>query len=100
VNGALISVEFTSDKRGRGVASQIVILATPGSTFVFSGSLSSLDMRSGLLVLVDPRNNKTYQIYFDPAQLPTSRDLHEGDNVRVTAKYDGTRYLASVLTVD
>jgi hypothetical protein len=100
VKGSLISIEFTSDKKGRGVASQIAILATPGSAFVFSGSLSSLDMHSGLLVLIDPRDNKSYQIYFDPAQLPASRNLHEGDNVRVTAKYDGTRYVASALNVD
>jgi hypothetical protein len=100
VKGALISIEFTSDNKGRGVVSQIAILATPGSAFVFSGSLSSLDMRSGLLVLVDPRDNKSYQIYFDSTQLPASRNLHEGDNVSVTAKYDGTRYVASALTVD
>ena len=100
VKGALISIEFTSDRKGRGVASQIAILATPGSEFAFSGSLSALDIHSGLMVLVDPRDNKSYQIYFDPAQLPASRNLHEGDNVSVTAQYDGTRYVASALTVD
>ena len=100
VKGTLISIDFTSDRKGRGVASQIAILATPGSEFAFSGSLSALDIHSGLMILVDPRDNKSYQIYFDSAQLPASRNLHEGDNVSVTAKYDGTRYVASALTVD
>jgi hypothetical protein len=100
VKGTLISIEFTSDRKGRGVASQIAILATPGSEFAFSGSLSALDLHSGLMVLVDPRDNKSYQIYFDSTQLPASQNLHEGDNVSVTAKYDGTRYVASALTVD
>jgi hypothetical protein len=100
VKGSLISIEFTSGKKGGGVASQIAILATPGSAFVFSGSLSSLDMHTGQLVLVDPRDNQSYQIHFNPTQLPASRNLHEGDNVRVTAKYDGTRYVASALAVD
>jgi hypothetical protein len=100
VKGALISIEFTSDRKGRGVASRIAILATPGSECAFSGSLSALDIHSGLMVLVDPRDNKSYQIYFDPTQLPASRNLHEGDNVSVTAQYDGTRYVASALTVD
>jgi hypothetical protein len=100
IKGALISIGFTSDKRGQGVASHITILAYPGSAFVFSGSLSALDTHSGLLVLVDPRDNKSYQIYFDPTELPASQNLHEGDNVRVTAKYDGTRYVASALTAD
>jgi hypothetical protein len=100
VKGSLVSIVFTSDRKGRGVASQIAILATTGSEFAFSGSLSALDIHSGLMVLVDPRDNKSYQIYFDPAQLPASRNLREGDNVSVTAQYDGTRYVASALTVD
>jgi hypothetical protein len=100
VKGSLVSIQFTSDRKGRGVASRIAILAAPGSEFAFSGSLSALDIHSGLMVLVDPRDNKSYQIYFDSTQFPASRNLHEGDNVSVTAKYDGTRYVASALTVD
>ena len=100
VKGALISIEFTSDRKGRGVVSRITIQATPGTSFAFSGSLSSLDMHSGLLVLVDPQDNKSYRIFFDPHHFTVSRNLHEGDNISVTAKYDGTRYVASELTVD
>ena len=99
VRGALISVKFEPDKKGQGVASQVSILATPGSAFVFSGDLSSLDMHTGLLVLVDPTDDKSYQIFFDRAILPASRNLHEGDHVRVTASFDGTRYVASALAV-
>jgi hypothetical protein len=100
VKGALISIEFTSDRKGRGVASRIAIQATPGASFAFSGSLSSLDMHSGLLVLIDSRDNKSYRIFFDPHHLPASRNFHQGDNISVTAKYDGTRYVASKLTAD
>lgn len=100
MRGAFISVTFESDKEGRDVASKIAILATPGSTFVFSGRLSSLDMHTGLLVLVDPRDDKSYEISFDPARLPASQNLHEGANIRVLAKYDGARYVASALTVN
>jgi hypothetical protein len=99
VKGALISVKFQSDKRGRGVASQIVILAAPGSTFEFSGKLSSLDMHSGFFVLVDPRDEKSYQIFFDSVRLPASQRLHEGDSVSVTARFDGDRYVASMIDI-
>jgi hypothetical protein len=99
VKGALISVKFQSDKQGRGVASQITILATPGSAFVFSGNLSSLDMHSGFFVLVDPRDEKSYQIFFDSARLPASQRLHEGDSVSVTAHFDGDRYVASGIDI-
>ena len=98
--GALISLTFESDRKGGGVASQIAILASPGSAFVFGGNLSSLDMHSGSLVLVDPRDEKSYEVFFDAARLPTSHTLHEGDYVRVTATFDGSRYEASEIAVD
>jgi hypothetical protein len=100
VRGALVSVEFESDKQGRGVASQLAILATPGSSFVFSGSISSLDMHRGSLVLVDPQDDQSYQVSFDSAKLPASRKLREGDRLKVTASFDGNRYVASALAVD
>jgi hypothetical protein len=100
VRGALISVKFESDKKGQGVASQVTVLATPGSAFEFVGSLSSLDMHTGLLVLVDPGDDRSYQIFFDSGILPASRNLHPGDHVRVTASFDGTRYVASALAAN
>jgi hypothetical protein len=53
-----------------------------------------------LLVVVDPADDKSYQISFDSATLPESRNLHEGDHVRVTASFDGDRYVASALTAN
>lgn len=100
VKGTLILVTFEANKRGRSVASQISVLATPGSVFEFSGSLSFLDMHSGLLVVVDPSDDRSYQISFDSAMLPVSRSLQEGDHVTVTAKFDGTHYVASALTAN
>jgi Domain of unknown function (DUF5666) len=99
VAGALISIKFESNHQGRGVATQITILATPGSTFVFNGNVSFLDLHSGRLVLVNVRDEKSYQIVFDPARFPMSRHLHQGDRVTVTANFDGARYVASSMTV-
>lgn len=95
VTGALISAEFKAGQDGHGVASRVVILATPGTDFVFSGNLSTLDLPSGFLVLVDPRDGKSYRIFFDSNRLPASHNLHTGEHVRVTADYDGARYVAS-----
>jgi|SRR5580658_266991 hypothetical protein len=100
VKGALISVKFESDSKGRGVVSQMSILATPGSAFVFSGNLSTLDVHSGTLVLIDPRDNESYQVFFDSSRLTISHDLHLGDHVVVTTTYDGDRYVANTITVD
>ncbi len=93
--GTLVSVQFASNSAGRGVAQRITILAVPGSSFVFSGSIASLNTATGSLVLVDPRDQKSYQIYFDAALFPGTRNLHPGEHVRVVATYNGSRYLAS-----
>jgi hypothetical protein len=98
--GTLISVKFQSDNKGHGVASQIAILATPGAAFVFVGNVASLDLRSGLLVVVDPRDDKRYDVFFDSARFPVSRDLHEGADVTVTADFDGARYVATRITLN
>jgi hypothetical protein len=100
VKGTLISLTFESNKRGQGIASRIEILATPGSAFMFSGNLSSLDMHTGLLILIDPRDEKSYQIVFDPSKFPTSQTLHEGDSLRVAATFDGSRYVAGSIAVN
>lgn len=100
VPGTLLSVKFESDNHGRGVASQIVILATPGSSFVFRGNIASLDLHTGLLVLIDPSGDKSYQLSFDPSRIPLSQNLHQGEHVTVTASFSGTRYVASAIAVD
>lgn len=97
VTGDLVAVNFKSGNNGRGVASQIVILATPGSTFVFTGDIGFLDMHADVLVLVDPRDDKSYKISFDPALFPVSHRLRQGSHVTVTATFDGTRYVASAI---
>jgi len=100
VSGALISVSFQPDAKGHAIASEIAILATPGSEFVFSGSLSVLDVGAGVLILVDPRDEKSYQVSFDAAHLPAIRRLQLQDHIQVTAKFDGTRYIASSVAAD
>ena len=85
VKGTLVSVRFKSDGKGQGVASQISILATPGSAFVFTGKVTFLDLRSKVLVLADPSNDSSYKISFDPEPLanhPRSSRRNAGDRDR------------------
>ncbi len=98
--GALVDIKFKPGNEGRGVSSQIEILAAPGSTFVFTGKVSFVDLHSGRLVLIDPRDDESYQVSFDPARFPASRELREGTNVTVTADFDGARYVARAITVN
>jgi Domain of unknown function (DUF5666) len=97
--GALITAKFRPDQGSKGVAREITILASPGSSFVLTGEVGSLDLRSGLLVLVDPRDKKNYEIHFDPA-LPGTHDLQVGAQATVAAGFDGSQYAATAITVN
>jgi hypothetical protein len=100
IAGTLISTHFQADSTGKNVASTIAVLATPGNAFVFSGNVVFLDLHRGLMALVDPRDDKRYEISFDPDRFAISRDVHEGTDVTVTANFDGARYAASAVTVN
>jgi hypothetical protein len=97
VKGTLISATFSSDNKGQGIANRIAILATPGSEVSFTGTVTFLDLRSNQFAVAD--NDQSYKIVFDPAVFPATRNLHEGTNVKVTAEFDGTRYVARAITI-
>jgi hypothetical protein len=99
VPGSLVSVTFAADNRGKGIAQEVAVLAAPGATFIFSGTLSELDLHTGSLVLVDPRTNQSYTIGFDTTREPASR-LRPGQHVRISADYDGRRYVATEISIE
>jgi hypothetical protein len=94
VPGALVSLQFQPGGEKRREVQQVSILATPGGSFTFSGQITFLDLHAGLLVLVDPRDKKRYEVSFDPDRL-SGAALKEGGDITVTASFDGRRYLAS-----
>jgi hypothetical protein len=98
VQGAIVTVKFASDSHGRDVASRIEVFAVPGSAFVFAGTISSLDLHTGSMVVVDPRDGQSYLIFFDSARTPESQDMHTGEQVRVSATYNGEHYVADEIT--
>jgi Domain of unknown function (DUF5666) len=97
--GSLVTVQFASNNKGQGAATQISVLAAPGASFVFSGTLSALDMHSGALSLLDAKSNQAYQIFFDPTH-QSATTLRPGQRVRISADYDGKRYVATEISVE
>jgi hypothetical protein len=97
--GTLVTVKFSPTQKGPAVASQITILAVPGSQFAIAGEVSFLDLNSGLLDVVDPRDERSYQIFFDSTRIPSVRNIHLGDHVRVAATYQAARYVANDISV-
>jgi len=98
--GALVDIKFEGNGHGDGVATHIDVLATNGATFVFSGVLTYLDIGSGRLTIDDPRDNQSYEVYFDPAEFPQSTQLHQGSHLQVKASFNGSRYLATAITIE
>jgi hypothetical protein len=99
IPGTLVEVNFTSQKDVRD-AQQVTILAVPGTNFTFGGTVTSLDLHIGLLVLTSSSDHKMYEIYLDPTVISVDDQLRPGADVTTVANFDGTRYVARSLTVN
>jgi hypothetical protein len=99
VPGTLVTVNFAPSGTGHNVISHISVLAIPGTEYVFVGRVVHLDLHKHLLVIVDPRDNRSYDINFDPAVTGVSNDLKEGASVIVTTNFDGENYTARNITI-
>lgn len=98
VPGCLVSIAFSPDGASKNTASEISILAHPGTRYTFVGDVVHLDLRSGLLVLNSSTDHKTYEVYLDPATTPDD-GLHAGANVTVVTSFDGSRYAVRSIAI-
>jgi hypothetical protein len=86
--GSLVAITFGPQRQ----LQQITLLASPGNTFTFAGRITYLDM-SQKLIAVDNRSDRTrYDISM--AAIPASilRELREGQDVSISAVFDGRKY--------
>ena len=99
VPGSLVEVTFKSGKGRPGAATKVDVIAIPGAEFIFIGSVSFLDLRAGRLSLQDSSDRPT-DISFDPSRFTISHDLHQGSLVKIRARFDGNRYVASDISIN
>jgi hypothetical protein len=50
------------------------------------------------MTLLDPRDDQDYSIAFSPGSMQGLHEIQVGQQLRVSAQYDGTRYLAREIT--
>ena len=81
------------------MASATDVWAVPGASFVFSGTISALDMATDSMTIVDPRDDESYELSFYPRQVVDPQELRTGKRVSVTASYDGSAYVAQNIQV-
>jgi len=93
--GSLVSLTFGPERQ----LEQITLLAAPGNTFTFAGRVTYLDL-SQKLIAVDNRSDHTrYDISIDAIPASILRQLHEGQDVTISAVFDGRKYAARRLDV-
>jgi hypothetical protein len=97
--GALVHVRFAAERPNRGLAREIEILATPGSTFTFAGKVTFLDLHRGLLGVQNVSDDKNYNIRFAVNRNPETRTLGVGMEVWIVATFEGSSYIAQNIRV-
>jgi hypothetical protein len=96
-SGSLIDVTFTSGRQSE--AQTITIHATPGESYVFSGIVTHVNLRDGVLALDNQVDGNNYELYFDPLSERNTARLVDGTPVQVTANFDGKRYRATSISI-
>lgn len=90
IPGTLVSMSFGPQRELR----EVTLLARPGTTFVFAGRITYLDMSRKLIAVDNRTDNKKYDISVDAIAPSVLRQLREGAEVNVSAVFDGSGYAA------
>lgn len=94
--GAIVSVHLLPGER-TGV-DQIKVLARPGEIFTFSGRITNIDLRNGMMAVNNQSDNEIYDIAFNPNDGTSLDRLKMGNDVVVKAIFTGTGYRADTIS--
>ncbi len=98
--GALINVQFSPRADNRDVAQDVMVLAKPGDNYIFSGTVTDLDMRTDTFFVDNQADDQSYEVHFSPTVLADARSLKIGQEVTARAVFDGKKYQATNIRVD
>lgn len=97
--GQLVVVEFQpAAKSDTAVARHVTVLASPGASYVFNGRVSYLNLGSAMVVIIDPRDQKSYEVRLGPGVSAT--ELREGQDVTAYTIFDGGQYTANSVVIN
>lgn len=99
VPGSLVSLTFGPAQQNHGVVQQVTILARPGYTVSFFGSVTFLDLSNEILAVRNNNDGKTYEVRIDGIPKDTIRQLHPGSVIGISAVFDGKDYMARSLGI-
>jgi hypothetical protein len=90
VQNALVAIEFGAQNELRA----ITVLAAPGSTFTFAGRVTYVDLSQKLIAIDNRSDGKKYDVSMQALAPNVLRQVHEGEDVSVSAVFDGENYSA------
>jgi hypothetical protein len=96
--GSLVDVMFLPGQKG-GSARQVLVLAVPGQSFIFSGKVTNLDISTGTLSIDNQTDDKNYTIHFNPSTVDDREHLTVGAEIIAQATFDGQSYHATNVTL-
>jgi uncharacterized protein DUF5666 len=97
--GSLIDVQF-APRRDQAVAKDIVILAKPGDNYIFSGVVSSIDMRTSSFFVDNKSDDQSYEVHFTRSAVSDPEGLKVGAEVTARTVFDGKQYTANNVRVE
>jgi hypothetical protein len=98
VPGTLIEAIFAPGRKG-GIADDVNILAVPGTSYVFVGRITNVDVKRGMLAIENESDQKNYELRYDAARIPDHDRLRVGAKVRTQANFDGKIYLVEAISI-
>jgi hypothetical protein len=96
VPDALVDINFGA----QGDLLSVTILASPGSAFTFSGRVTYLDLSQKLISIDNRSDRRKYDVSVDAIPLSILRQIHEGQEVTLSAVFDRDRYRARRIDVN
>ncbi len=98
-NNAIVRVTFQPAKGKRSELTDVDLIAVPGTKFTFYGTLTHIDLRSGLLGIENRADSRLYEVRFRPDAQTVTDQLVIGAEVNVIAVFTGKDYTAESLQV-
>jgi hypothetical protein len=95
--GSLVDVQFARGKDKTDMAQEVILLAKPGDTYVFSGVVTNVDLRNNTLALENRSDDQTYELHFDNSAVDDKSKLKVGAEVTAHAVFNGKQYNANDL---
>jgi len=97
--GSLIDVQF-APRRDSTVAQDIKVVAKPGDNYIFSGTVTDINMRTNSFFVDNKTDDQSYEVHFARNTVSDMQALKIGAEVTARAVFDGKQYTASNVRVE